>query len=206
MQIAEASEGRVVVTHGAVWLLATFAVLSAALAWGVAFLVGRLGWANEPVSYAALALAASVWGLFGTRLTRFDFDGARRTLHWRRRGVVPASGEVPFDRIEKATLETRKDRRGTPFYRIVLELAGGGTLAVVPGRTRDLYRALDMVDAIAGVLGHPRLGPLLDAGRTEDAANLAEARHGVPRDRAQAYFSWRERHPMAPPSGPASAP
>jgi hypothetical protein len=206
MRIEQSSEGRVVVTHGSAGLLAMFAVLSAALAWGVAFLVGRLGWANEPVSYTALALAACVWGLFATRLTRFDFDGAAKTLYWRRRGVIAAKGEVPFDRIEKATLETRTDRRGTPFYRIVLQLADGGRLLLAAGRTRDLYHSLDVLDAIARVLGHPRLGPLLDAGRTDDAARLAEERHGVPRDRAQAYFSWRERHPAAAPSGPAAAP
>jgi len=206
MQIAQSSEHRLVVTHGPVALLATFAVLSASLLWGLVFLVGRLGWSNEPAAYTALALAACAYGLVVTRLVRFDFDGATRTLRWRRRGLIPASGEVPFDRIEKATLETRKDRRGTPFYRIVLMLAGSGTLVLVPGRTRDLYRTLDVIDAIAGVLGHPRLGDLLDAGRTDDAARLAEERHGVPRDRAEAYFSWRERHPVTPPSGPACAP
>jgi hypothetical protein len=206
MQIAHATEQRVVVTHGAAWLLATFAVLSLALAWGLAFLVGRLGWANEPVSYTALALAVCVWGLLATRLVRFEFDGARHKLFWRRRGVIPAGGEVPFEQIEKATLETRTDRRGTPFYRIVLRLAGGGSLLLTSGRTRDLFHCLDVLDAIAGVLGHPRLGDLLDAGRTEDALHLAEERHGVPRDRAETYFSWRARHPEGPPSGPLCVP
>jgi hypothetical protein len=206
MQIAQSSKHRVVVTHGPAALLATFAVLSAALLWGVIFLVGRLGWANEPVAYSALALAACVYGLVVTRLVRFDFDGASRVVRWRRRGLIPASGEVPFDRIEKATLETRKDRRGTPFYRVVLALQGGGALVLVPGRTRDLYRSLEVIDAISGVLGQPRIGDLLDQGRTDEAAHLAEARHGVPRDRAEAYFSWRERHPSTPPSGPACAP
>jgi len=206
MQIAHDSEGRVVVTHGAAWLLVTFAVLAAALAWGLTFLVMRLGWANEPAAYAALALAVCVWGLLATRLVRFDFDGARHKLFWRRRGVIPAGGEVPFEQIEKATLETRTDRRGTLFFRIVLKLAGGGTLLFTPGRTRDLYRCLDVLDAVAGVLGHPRLGPLLAAGKTEDALRLAEERHGVPRDRAAAYFLWRERHPAADPSGPMCVP
>jgi hypothetical protein len=206
MQIALTTEGRVVVTHGSAGLLVTFAVLSAALAWGLTFLVMHLGWANEPVAYTTLALAACGWGLLATRLVRFDFDGARRRLLWRRRGVIPASGEVPFEQIQKATLDTRTDRRGTPFYRIVLQLAGGGTLLITAGRTRDLYRCLDVLDLIAGVLGHPRLADLLAAGRTDDAARLAEERHGVPPDRAQAYFSWRDRHPAAPPSGPACAP
>lgn len=206
MQLSHPSGNRVVVTHGSALLLVTFAALSAGLLWGVAFLVMRLGWANEPVAYAALALGACAWGLFATRLTRFDFDAEGKTLRWRRRGVVPASGEVPFDRIRKATLETRKDRRGTPFYRVVIELAGGTVLPIAPGRTRDLYRSLDVIDAIAGVLGHPRLGELLDAGRTDEAADLADTRHGVPRDRAERYFSWRERHPSAPPSGPARTP
>lgn len=194
------------VTHGAAWLLLTFAALSAALTWGLGFLVLRLGWANEPVAYAALALGACVWGLLATRLVRFDFDGGRRRLLWRRRGVVPASGEVPFDRILKATLETRTDRKGTPFYRIVLALEGGGTLLLTSGRTRDLFRCLDVLDTIAGVLGHPRLAVLADAGRTDDALRLAEERHGVPRDRAEVYLSWRARHRGAAPSGPLCAP
>lgn len=195
MRITHASDDRLVITHGSPLLLATFAALSAALAWGLWFLASRLGFDNEPVSYTLLALVACLWGLWATRLITFDFDGGTRTLRWRRRGVIPASGEVPFAHIDKATLETREDRRGAAFYRVVLVLAGGGGLVIAPGRTRDLYRCLDVIDRIAGVLGHPRMDELLDAGRTDDAARLAEVRHGVPRDRADAYFSWRKTHP-----------
>jgi len=206
MRITQSSDDRLVITHGSAWLLATFAVLSAALAWGLWFLASRLGFANEPVSYTLLALAACLWGLAASRLTTFDFDRGRRTLRWRRRGLVPASGEVPFAHIDKATLETRSDRRGTPFYRVVLVLQGGEGLVVAPGRSRDLYHCLDVVERISGVLGHPRMGDLLDAGRTDEAARLAEVRHGVPRDRADAYFFWRERHPETRTRGAAESP
>lgn len=195
MHITQSSDDRLVITHGSPWLLATFAVLSAALAWGLWFLASRLGFGNEPVAYAVLALGACLWGLTATRLTTFDFDRQRKTLRWRRRGVIPASGEVPFAHIDKATLETRTDRRGTSFYRVVLVLPGNAGLVIAPGRTRDLYRCLEVIERISGVLGHPRMGDLLDAGRTDEAARLAEVRHGVPRDRADAYFFWRERHP-----------
>lgn len=203
MQITEQTGDRLVLTHGSALLLAMFAVLTAVLGYGLAFLVSRLGPANEPSAYTALALAACVWGLVVTRLTRFTFDGRERVLRWRRRGLIPASGTVPFDRIEQAVLDVRTDRKGTPYYRVLIPVGDGRALPLTPGRTRDVFQCLDVLEAIGGALGQPRMTELLEAGETGEALRLAESRYGLPRDRVEAWIKRRERRAGA--GGPSCA-
>jgi len=193
MQIAEQTEDRLVVTHGALWVLPVFGLLSAALAWGLAFIVSRLGWANEPASYTALALVVCLYVVGTTRLTRFTFDRPTRTLAWRRRGVFPVSGTIPFDQIEKPVLDARTDRRGTAYYRVALALGRDRALPVVAGRTRDLFACLDVLDGVSAMLGQPTLAAHLRAGETAEAVRLAENRYGAPREKVEVYLERRAR-------------
>lgn len=203
MRIVEDSDDRLVVTHGTAWLLPVFGFLVATLAWGLVFLVSRLGWSNEPVSYTLLFLAICVYGLLNTRLTRFTFDKRARTLRWRRLGVIPRSGALPFDAIEKAVLDVRTDRRGTAYYRVDLATARDRALPVVPGRTRDVFACLDVLEGVAGALGQPRMAELVAEGRTAEAVRLAESRYGAPKARVEAYLELKARR--AQHSGPSCA-
>lgn len=198
MHIAEDSDDRLVVTHGTGWLLPVFGVLVAGLGWGLVFLVSRLGWSNEPVSYTIVFLAICVYGLLNTRLTRFTFDKRARELRWRRIGVIPQSGTLPFDGIEKPVLEVRTDRRGTAFYRVALATSRDQALPIVPGRTRDVFACLDVLEGVAGVLGQPRMAELVAEGRTADAVRLAENRYGAPKERVEAYLERRARRSDRP--------
>jgi hypothetical protein len=201
MRIAENTGDRLVLTHGSPVLLGTFAALTVVLAYGLWFLASRLGFANEPVAYTTLAVAVCAWGTVVTRLTRFTFDGREQVLKWRRRGVLPASGTVPFDRIEQAALEVRPDRKGTPYYRVLIAIGGGRALALTPGRTRDVFACLEVIEAVSGMLGHPRVTDLVAEGKTAEGIRLAENRYGIPRDRVEAWLERRNRH--AGGNGPA---
>jgi len=203
VHIAEDNDDVLVVTHGTAWLLPVFGGLSAALLWGLVFLVGRLGWSNEPVSYTAVFLAICLYGLVNTRLIRFTFDKRARVLAWRRRGVIPQAGSLAFDAIEKAVLEVRTDRRGTAFYRVALATSRDTALPIVPGRTRDLFACIDVLEAVGGALGHPRMAELVADGQTAEAVRLAENRYGVPPARVEAYLARRARRAAA--SGPTGA-
>jgi hypothetical protein len=203
MHIAEQSDDRLVVTHGAAWLLVAFGLTSALLLWGLVFLASRLGVDNEPVAYTAVFLAICLYGLFNTRLTRFEFDRPAGVLRWRRRGVVPASGEVPFGAIDRPVLEARTDRKGTAYYRVALALGRDQALPVVPGRTRDLFACLDLLDGVSRILGQPNLADLVAAGQDGEAVRLAENRYGIPRERVETYLERRARRRAA--AGPSCA-
>jgi hypothetical protein len=203
VQIAEDSDDRLVIIHGTAWLLPVFGVLVASLTWGLVFLVSRLGWSNEPASYTLVFLAICVYGLLNTRLTRFTFDKGARVLRWRRIGVIPQSGELPFDTIEKPVLDIRKDRRGTAYYKVLLATARDRALPVVPGRTRDLFACLDVLEGVAGALGQPRMAELVAEGRTAEAVRLAENKYGAPGPQVEAYLERKARRAAV--SGPSCA-
>ncbi|MDH4229009.1 MAG: hypothetical protein OEW11_04570 [Nitrospirota bacterium] len=191
MQIVENRPERLILRHGSAWLIPAFAVGAVGMGTLLFFSAVRLGWNSEMTWYAGLAFGVSAWGLLVSRVSRFDFDAATRSLRWSRRGLIPAGGVLGFDAIQNVVLESRSDRRDTRFHRVLLDLGNDAALPLVPGRTRDVYACLDVIEAIRNLLGKESMAPFLVQGDAAGAARFAENHYGVEPRQVQA---WLERH------------
>lgn len=201
MVITEQSGERLVIAHGSGWLLGVFAVSGVLLGAGVLFSISRLGLFTELSVYGLLAFAATLYGLAVTRLTTFTFDVPAGRVSWRHIGLIPGSGSLPFDRVDKALLDVRRDRRGAGFYRVLLATGRDQAVPLTPGRTRDLFLCLDVADAISAALGQETAAALVASGDEGKALRLLENRYGVERKQAEAYLA--RRHAPPGPDGPA---
>ncbi len=94
-----------------------------------------------------------------TRRSVFSFDLVRRELEWSRTSIFGRkAGVVPFHQIKGAHLDSMRDNRGRPEYRVTLSLMDGELpLANMFWRgTPDSYQ--NVCDAINGALGRsPRV-------------------------------------------------
>ncbi|MFQ5509142.1 MAG: hypothetical protein ACE5FN_07375 [Leptospirillia bacterium] len=204
MILTEHDENRLVIQHGSPWLLGMFALGTTIMLFLLVRTVMVWGWTNEVAYYSIVFLGVSMFGLLSNRLTRFTFDRASGRIHWRRRGVVPASGELVFDDVEQATLDTRQDRRGTGFHRVVLLLSRqpGSGLPIINGRTRDLFRCIDVAEAINAILGKESIPAHMDKDAHGAAERLLTGRYHIDKKRAEGYLAHLST-PTESETGPA---
>jgi hypothetical protein len=200
MQIAEQSEDRLVLRHGMLWLLPSFAAGAGVMGWVLWISGSRLGVGSELTWYAALAFGVSLWGLLANRMTRFTFDRRQKKLVWSRKGVIPAGGSLDFAQIGDVVLESRSDRKETRFHRVLLVVGSNQGIPLVTGRTRDVYNCIDLLEAVRGTLGMTTMSPLLEQGDTSAALRFGENQYGIARDKLEA---WVERRHPVPGGGPA---
>ncbi len=138
--------------------------------------------------------------------TRFDFDGLKRRLFWRRKNFFRTrAGELGFDEISEIRLRSMagdsEQRRGKNqlVYRAVLA-AGAGELPLSNVWTADLRTQTKIAEAICAVLG--RIAPvtvensmdeLVAAGQTIDAIKLARERFGLGLTEAKKLIDDKKR-------------
>lgn len=194
MKIVKHTDSQLVVVHGAKWLLGVLLLGAFAAGFMVFESVYIAGWAHELTFYTGSLFLAAFYGLTVTRVTTFVFDLKTKTIRWERLGLLPASGTLGFNEVERATLDTKTTRKGVGYHRIVLALDRNTALPLSNARTRDLFLCLDIVETIARTLGHDSVTEPALAGDVSKATRLAETRYGLTQELAAVYVD-RIVHP-----------
>jgi hypothetical protein len=175
---------------------------------GAAILAGVV--LQEPRSYPRIFL-----GVFGALLplgiaalldqTRFDFDGMKRRVFWRRKNLFRTrTGEMGFDEITEIRLaslsdpERRKGKNQT-CYRVVLATAAG-ELPLSNVWTANLRKETQIAEAICALLGkgspvtvESSVDELVAAGQKLDAVRLARERFGLNLTQAKKLVDEKSR-------------
>lgn len=194
MKIAKHTDRQLVIVHGTKWLLGALFLGTFACGFMVYESVYIAGWAHELTFYTTTLFLMALYGLSITRVTTFIFDREKKTIRWERLGLLPASGSLRFDEVERATLDTKTNRKGIGYHRIVLALDRNTALLLSNARTRDLFLCLDIIETVSIVLGHDSVTALAIGGDASKATRLAETRYGLPQKLAGVYVE-RIIHP-----------
>ncbi|HXF50023.1 MAG TPA: hypothetical protein VNL73_11455 [Verrucomicrobiae bacterium] len=136
---------------------------------------------------------------------RFEFDGMKRRLFWRRKNLFRTrTGEMGFDEITEVRLASLSDperRKGKnqQCYRVVLATAAGD-LPLSNVWTSNLRKETQIAEGICALLGkgspvtvESSVDELVAAGQKIDAIKLARERFGLNLTQAKKLIDEKSR-------------